>query len=421
MRLKYWAFWAILAASTLSTTVIAQEGVRWEETSVDAALRRAAQARCLVLVHFWSPACTPCLKMDRNVFSQPDVAAAVEANYVPVKVNAEHFPHTCQQFGITALPTDMILTPQGQVVRRFQGAVSPVAYIAQLNEVAAEVRSKGTSQYVQRPNGPAPNDPGIAAARPINPSYQEPNWAGYRDGRGPADSVSQTAGGPGRGVPSQYGPSGLPSNRDGGMDQPVERQPWPAYAGATQPRSPQLQGPPATDGRDRGVPGNQDYATVQPPLDRRTTIPSDPGPATPRPPVAPDPAGAPDSLRDNPPFGLEGYCPVELCEKRRWVLGNRTWGAIHRGRTYLFAGPEEQRRFLADPDRYAPVISGDDVVMSLDRGQSVPGRREHGVFYQGQIYLFAGEESLGAFGKNPSRYADQVLQAMRSGPRTAQR
>jgi len=117
----------------------------------------------------------------------------------------------------------------------------------------------------------------------------------------------------------------------------------------------------------------------------------------------------------NPPLALDGYCPVQLGETRRWVLGNRQWGARHLGRTYLFAGPEEQRRFLADPDRYAPVISGDDVVQAVDRGQSVAGRREHGVFYHGRVFLFADEASLATFAKNPSRYADQAMQAMRTG------
>lgn len=45
------------------------------------------------------------------------------------------------------------------------------------------------------------------------------------------------------------------------------------------------------------------------------------------------------------------------------------------------AGPAQQQRFLADPDRYAPVISGNDAVMTVDYGQTVPGHREHGTFF----------------------------------------
>jgi YHS domain-containing protein len=125
--------------------------------------------------------------------------------------------------------------------------------------------------------------------------------------------------------------------------------------------------------------------------------------------LPPPPAGS-------PPWGLEGYCPVSLCEKQKWIRGDRRWGAIHRGRTYLFAGPGEQQRFLADPDRYAPVASGNDVVLAAEQGQIVPGMREHGVFYKHRIYLFSSEASLQKFSANSDAYdASRPLEALRSG------
>jgi YHS domain-containing protein len=99
---------------------------------------------------------------------------------------------------------------------------------------------------------------------------------------------------------------------------------------------------------------------------------------------------------------------VELVEKRRWVLGTHPWGVIHQGRTYMCAGPEEQKRFLANPDRYAPVLSGNDVVLSVERGMNQPGRREYGIFYRGQVYLFTDQTTLDAFRKNPRRYLDAI-------------
>ena len=123
----------------------------------------------------------------------------------------------------------------------------------------------------------------------------------------------------------------------------------------------------------------------------------------------------------NPPLGLDGYCPVELTDSQRWQLGDRRWGAIHRGRTYLFTGSTQQQRFLADPDRYSPIMAGNDVVLGLDQGQSAAGCREHGVFFGGRVYLFSSESSLEQFSKNPNHYADAVLQSMRSAPRQSYR
>lgn len=104
------------------------------------------------------------------------------------------------------------------------------------------------------------------------------------------------------------------------------------------------------------------------------------------------------------PVGLEGYCPVTLAEKGAWVEGRAQWGVRHRGRTYLFAGAEQQKAFLADPDRYAPALSGDDPVLAFDAGKCTPGQRRYGVTYQSRMYLFSSTETRDAFAANPQRY-----------------
>jgi YHS domain-containing protein len=131
------------------------------------------------------------------------------------------------------------------------------------------------------------------------------------------------------------------------------------------------------------------------------------------PPAAATPA--PQLPPINPPLGMDGYCPVSLSETQRWVLGDRRWGAIHRERTYLFAGPEQQRRFFADPDRYAPAASGNDVVLATEQGQAVPGMRQHGVSFGNHVYLFSSEATLEKFSKNPNIYVNQALGSLRAG------
>jgi len=111
------------------------------------------------------------------------------------------------------------------------------------------------------------------------------------------------------------------------------------------------------------------------------------------------------------PVGLEGYCPVTLTEKGAWVEGRAQWGVRHRGRTYLFAGAEQQKAFLADPDRYAPALSGDDPVLAFDAGKSTPGQRRYGVTYQSRMYLFSSTETRDTFAANPQRYTTGALVA----------
>jgi len=111
------------------------------------------------------------------------------------------------------------------------------------------------------------------------------------------------------------------------------------------------------------------------------------------------------------PVGLEGYCPVTLAERGTWVEGRAQWGVRHRGRTYLFASVDQQQAFLADPDRYAPALSGDDPVLAFDAGKSTPGQRRYGVTYQSRTYLFTSPETRDAFAANPQRYTSGAMVA----------
>ena len=124
------------------------------------------------------------------------------------------------------------------------------------------------------------------------------------------------------------------------------------------------------------------------------------------------PLAAAPTQSKTPPLGLDGFCPVTLCEGEVWSKGDVRWGVIHRGRLYLFASPEHQQRFWANPDRYSPVAAGQDPVMALDQGQTMEGRREHGVFFEGRVYLFASEGSLQRFSQAPQRYASEITAAM---------
>ncbi len=141
--------------------------------------------------------------------------------------------------------------------------------------------------------------------------------------------------------------------------------------------------------------------------------PADPYAQTPAYGGAP-PAQAPTAT---PPSGpadaLDGFCCVTLVERRKWTKGDVRFGAVHRGKVYKFASQEAQQRFLANPDAFSPVIQGNDPVLALDARQIIPGSREHGLFYQGRIYLFSSEDSLKRFQASPNRYAAEVTQAMR--------
>lgn len=148
-------------------------------------------------------------------------------------------------------------------------------------------------------------------------------------------------------------------------------------------------------------------ANMQPPAISQTPPSENTAPPAQR--EAPQPGPSPADQQGPPPLALSGFCAVNLVEEpndaQKWAKGDRRWGAIHRGRLYLFTGQEQQQRFLAAPDRYAPVLSGADVVNYVDEGRVVQGAIETGVFYGGRIFLFQSEENLRRFWTNPDHYS----------------
>jgi len=379
---------AILAIIlTLPSAARAQDAIHWEAT-LESAQRLAGQTNRLVLIEFWAPWCVVCKRMEAEVYSQPSVAAGIALNYVPVKINADYFPATAQQYGVTALPTTVVTSPQGQLLDTIVGRAETADYVARLNQIAAAAKPRSAPVYAQVPAS-APATPPPAAANPAALAASRPADPARPSPAAPAAPIIQ----PASNVPGPAGPQTAAAH--------TNTTPTPAAVLPVSTPAPGVR-------LAQTIPPSQPTAAA-PPV-RQSASPSTGAPAG-------NPTQQPPAI--NPPLGLDGYCPVVLSERQQWALGDRRWGAIHRGRTYLFTGPEEQARFFTNPDRYAPAVSGNDVVLAAEQGQPVPGMREHGVFFGNRVYLFSSEATLDKFARNPILYANQASGAVRTGANAA--
>ena len=395
MWARYWFLGTLLAGGWLASSVGAQQAVRWQPT-LQVAKQIAEQSNRLVLVHFWGSSCTACLKMEQEVFSRPEVAAALEANYVPVKLNADYFPNTARQYGVTALPTDVILTPQGQALEKVVGFKSGPEYIAAMNWIASKANAAGVQGFAQSP-AVSPQAMGGTPATHAWPGAAGPPTAGPATVPSPSQQYAP---------PAAVAAAGPPAEASG-----PER--WAPRAADERPFRPGYVGVPPSPANpytaERPMP-----PAMQPGSQGELGAPSPAGLAGPPPSTA---MAAPSA----PAFGLDGYCPVSLSERKQWVRGDRRWGVSHQGKTYVFAGPEEQQRFLTSPEVYAPVLAGNDAVLMVDQGQAVPGQRRYGAWYGDRVYLFSSEANLQRFSAEAHRYSNAVLQSLRPTPNMSYR
>ncbi len=447
----HWQLLTIIVCALLAAPASAQqEAVHWH-SDLESAKMVAKETGRLVLVHFWTPSCGPCMALNQNVFNQPGVASAIEQQFVPVKLNADENSATAQWFGISRVPTDVIVTPDGQLVGKLISPPTPAAYVAEVTAAAGKYTSRSGQTYAK-----------AATAAPMQPQLNSA-YAGLQ-----ISPDTPMAVGPAQQLPPQK-PLSVPTAGQGNIvDNPPARgkhhRAAMAAAGTDpgQPQSPAITpqvvanpsagavGPPSSLAiatpaampnaianpylMTAAVPSPVPRSAVSPLISPADTTPI----ATSNSTVAFGAAGAANvaaysvglgdafqrSIADRrvpdlrqlpagaPPLGFDGYCPVSMRNSWKWIAGDPRWGVVHRGRTYWFAGPEEQKQFWTDPDRYTPALSGIDPVLAIDHQQQVPGKREHSLDYDGLFYMFASEATLQQFTANPQRYAAGVRQAM---------
>lgn len=389
----------------------------------------------------------------RDVFPAAETVALLTACFEPVRVDVDVDPTTARTLGITQVPCACIVDGQHHLLARFDCPTTPAAFVAAASRAAQEAataRAAGdvTQAAAIREQSDFVRQAAPPAAQPVVSPWSAPAPAAP----GAVPALTSAA------DPAQTEEPSLPTAPPAWPAEPTARpMPFTAEPHAALPTRPAIEpatsapgastprlGAPAAGSAPAAVAATQATAaaaTATPPtapptpekksatngffaaLQKPFTVfakPKAEAPATPPPTPAPAtavaamprPAAVPDAS-ESMPLGLEGYCPVSLVDKGTWVEGRAQWGARHRGRTYLFAGAEQQQAFLAAPDRYAPALSGDDPVLACDAGKQVAGQRRFGVTYQARTYLFSSPETRAAFAANPQRYTARVIIAER--------
>lgn len=337
-------------ALVVAGAAVGQGEVAWRG-SLPEALQEAAANRKLVLVHFSAAWCAPCKRLEAAVYELPQVGPTIEVGYVPVRLDFDEHREMAASLGVTQIPTDVVMDASGTPLRTLACSQQPGPYLDRLIGVHREIAA-----------APPQADAALVARAPGNPAAPPPAAMSP-----PASPTQDFAAAP------------------------------PAQAVASGP-APQAQNP------FDAIPSSVSVAQKQlAPRQQQTPPPAaEAAVASAASPTTQLPAGSPE-------LALDGYCPVELVRNTRWVKGDPRWGAVHEGRTYLFAGPEQQAEFLAGPTPYAPVLGGLDPVMALDFNSVADGARRYGAEFAGRIFLFGSERTLDRFRADPTRYSPHAL------------
>lgn len=412
------------SALVLTARLTADDQLPWAEDFAAACQQANAQGK-LVLLHFYSDDCPPCVRVEKNVFSQPEVGAAVGRNFVPVKVHARKTPALVTKYHVQQWPTDVFVTPAGLELTRTVSPQAPDAYINLVNTVAASsgigvARSAApgtitqvsnqiagqatymtqsaaaTAQQYQQSAQQAAQQTTQQAQQTAQQSWQYAQAQGTQALANTQQAVQQTAQSAQQSTQAAADSAKEVINRYSQPLQQAAATSWqpPFSSPAASPASTDINAAPSV-----AAAVQQQYAA--------NFVPQAPAAV----PAAAPPV--PANVATNAyPVAMEGYCPVTLATEKKWKKGQAQFGAVHRRRTFLFVSQAEQQKFLADPDRYSPVMVGYDPVKFMQTGELVDGRVANALTYRKQVYLFTDDAALKSFWMNPAQFTEGLRQAM---------
>jgi protein disulfide-isomerase len=381
-----------------------------------------------VLVHFYGDNCPPCRMLEKKAFKDPLLIQAIGEHLLAVRINAERDTKTAARFRVNRWPTDVYLYADGEEIYRNISAQDPAAYektvlkVAEKNHrMVGQQKTKRTDLSRKELMAMQPKSES-ASTTPVHLASGAPMTK-----REPAPPVLPDL--PDPTVPDPTSKSSGPvvvslggSARVRLTEATVNSVDTADVAITNQAPIPASELAPMLDSQALVVEAT--LPSIETPVDETSSVSPEKSPALLGEQVQADTVkadtGKTDSLLPTS-IAMGGFCPVSLTmtiEASRsgasagpaWVKGKPEHAVRHRGRVYHLVSEEALAKFLSEPDRYAPVLSGCDLVEYSKSGKWIDGDCRFGFIEQetGRIFLFSSSLNCQEFAQNCESYSSMV-------------
>lgn len=113
----------LLILISYSITVLAQQGINFQNTSLKDILAKAKAEKKLVFLDAFAAWCGPCKMMEKNIFPLPAVSEYYNANFINARFDMEKGEgrEIAMKYGVRSYPTFLFLNGDGEVVLKNYG------------------------------------------------------------------------------------------------------------------------------------------------------------------------------------------------------------------------------------------------------------------------------------------------------------
>jgi thioredoxin-related protein len=121
----------LLSSGILSAGLAQTNAINFETGSFEAALASARAANKYIFVDVYTEWCAPCKKLEKEVFTHPEVAEFFNRHFINLKINAEKGSGVefSSVFDVNAYPCALFFSPEGKLVHRTVGYFEAQAFI----------------------------------------------------------------------------------------------------------------------------------------------------------------------------------------------------------------------------------------------------------------------------------------------------
>ena len=127
---------AVLAVVSVEAAERLPRGIRWQ-SDFKAAKRVSEEAQKPMLLVVGADWCTWCKKLERTTLSDAQLDHYINANFVPIHLDADRDSRLVQSLRAESLPTAVILSPASEQLGRITGYKDVAGYRAALVKAAA--------------------------------------------------------------------------------------------------------------------------------------------------------------------------------------------------------------------------------------------------------------------------------------------
>ena len=125
-------WWPMVAVTFILVEVLAQhpwrtDQIHWHKNLAHA-LQIAQAHNTPLLIDFSSDACAPCRQMDQDVFADISIENKIQSHFVPVRLDGFRDQANLAKFHVFAIPTVIVLSPNGKEIDRSEGYVAPHSF-----------------------------------------------------------------------------------------------------------------------------------------------------------------------------------------------------------------------------------------------------------------------------------------------------